>query len=148
MKVGLPDINVLIALAWPSHIHHQHARRWFDSDSRDGWATCPFTQTGFIRISSNPKILPYAVTPHEALLLLKQLTTWGKHMFWPADLDFTADAELPVQALIGHKQVTDAYLLGLATRRRGKLVTLDQNIVNLLPQSSPQRNIISVIQAV
>jgi predicted nucleic acid-binding protein len=62
----LLDLNVLIALAWPSHVHHAVAQTWFGRNRRQGWATYPMTQTGFLRISSNPKFIDGAVTPGEA----------------------------------------------------------------------------------
>ena len=143
--VGLPDVNVLIALAWPTHVHHQQARRWFAAGSPSGWATCPFTQAGFVRISSNPKIIADAVTPREALALLGQLLRIGKHEFWPDDLDFTSDPDIPVSLLMGHRQVTDAYLLGLAIHRGGRLVTLDQSVSDLLPSASEHRRAVELI---
>jgi len=141
----LPDINVLIALAWPSHIHHRQARKWFEALGDAPWATCPFTQSGFIRISSNPSIIEDAVSPREALQVLRRLTGLGQHLFWPHDLDFTGAAELPISLVMGHRQVTDAYLLGLAIRHRGALVTLDRSIHDLLPAGSPHRPVVRVI---
>ena len=66
--VRLLDINLLIALAWPSHVHHRQAHAWFAENAPSGWATCPFTQCGFVRISSNPQIIPEADSPHQDAL--------------------------------------------------------------------------------
>ena len=139
MSVCLPDVNVLIALAWPSHLHHQVATDWFASPEGEDWATCPFTQSGFIRVSSNPRIVDPAVTPAEALAVLRQLTALRQHRFWADDLDFTSQ-ELPFRFVLGHRQVTDAYLLGLAVARNGQLVTLDRAVPELLPEGSPLRH--------
>src|SRR5207249_268168 len=131
-------VNVLVALAWPSHVHHRRAADWFASPEAEPWATCPFTQSGFIRVSSNPSIVEPAVTPSEALALLRRLTGLQQHQFWADDLDLTRD-DLPFRFVMGHRQVTDAYLLGLAIARNGRLVTLDRAIPELLPAGSPHR---------
>ena len=77
MSVFLPDVNTLVALAWPNHIHHREAREWFASLGASPWATCPFTQAGFIRVSSNPRILRHSATPREAIQELRALTQLG-----------------------------------------------------------------------
>ncbi|MBI3947634.1 MAG: hypothetical protein HY321_17065 [Armatimonadetes bacterium] len=145
MSAFLPDVNVLIAFAWPSHVHHRLARAWFARSAAAGWATCPFTQSGFVRISSNPRIVDGAVTPREALALLRQMTEIGRHAFWPDDLDFTRPADVPTGLLVERRQATDAYLLGLAIRRGGRLVTLDRSVADLLPAASAHRGVIKVI---
>jgi uncharacterized protein len=138
VSASLPDVNVLVALAWPSHVHHRLAADWFGSPAAEPWATCPITQSGFIRVSSNPGIVDPAVTPREARSVLRQFTALQQHQFWPDDLDFT-QGDLPFEFVIGHRQVTDAYLLGLAIARDGRLVTLDSAIPDLLPPASPHR---------
>ena len=70
MAVALLDINVLVALAWPNHEHHDISHRWFAAHAAAGWATCPLIQCGFVRISSNPKIIANAVKPDDAIALL------------------------------------------------------------------------------
>jgi len=138
VSASLPDVNVLVALAWPSHMHHRLAVEWFESPAAEAWATCPFTQSGFIRVSSNPRIVEPAVTPAEALAVLQQMTALRQHQFWADHLDFTRD-DLPFRLVMGHRQVTDAYLLGLVIARDGTLVTLDRAIPELLPTASPHR---------
>jgi toxin-antitoxin system PIN domain toxin len=144
VSVALPDVNVLVALTWPSHVHHRAASDWFAGLGSDPWATCPFTQSGFIRVSSNPRIVDPAVSPQAALQVLRRLASMGQHHFWPDDLDFTGDA-IPVTLLMGHRQVTDAYLLGLAIHRGGRLVTLDREITDLLAEASPHRANVEVL---
>lgn len=144
MSVVLPDVNVLVALAWPSHVHHRLAVSWFASPGAELWATCPITQSGFIRVSSNPAIVDPAVTPREARGVLRQFTGLRQHQFWADDLDFTQD-EFPIGLVVGHRQVTDAYLLGLTIARNGTLVTLDRAIPHLLPTASPHRHRILVL---
>ena len=139
MSVGLLDVNMLIALSWPSHIHHRAAHAWFSKNAAHGWATCPLTQCAFVRISSNPKIIPEAVTPNEALDLLRQIVSQEHHTFWPDDVA-VLDECIPNKFLVGHRQVTDAYLLGLAIHHGGRLVTLDKGVLALArPGSSDAR---------
>ena len=147
MSVCLPDINVLIAIAWPSHIHHGIARSWFADNSSSGWATCPFTQAGFVRISSNPAIVSDAVSPREAIAVLARLVQVGTHVFWPDDLDFSQEGAIPTELLVGHRQVTDAYLLGLACHRGGTLVTLDRGVADLLPRNSPHQAALEILES-
>jgi len=136
--VGLLDVNMLIALAWPSHVNHGKAQAWFSKNAVLGWATCPLTQCAFVRISSNPKIIPEAVTPKEALALLSEVVKHATHAFWADDIGILDD-HVPSGLLVGHRQVTDAYLLGLAIRHGGRLVTLDAGVSALLPTRSPHR---------
>ena len=91
MKVALLDLNVLMALAWPSHVNHQSAHQWFKEESQYGWATCPITQMGLIRLSSNSKIIKDAVSPMTALNLLKDLTKRPEHSFWADNIAVVAD---------------------------------------------------------
>jgi len=146
VKVGLLDVNMLIALAWPSHVHHQVAQAWFGENSSDGWATCPLTQCAFVRISSNQKILPDAVSPKEALALLGEIIGLKNHVFWPDDICLP-DEHVPSGFLVGHRQITDAYLLGLAVRHGGRLVTLDAGLSALLPTQSPHRDSLHIVHA-
>ncbi len=127
----LLDVNLLIALAWPSHIHHKASHRWFSEHAQNGWATCPITQCGFVRISSNPTIIREAVAPRDAISALRQMLAHPQHQFWPDELPLAHD-HIPVTLLMGHRQVTDAYLLGLAIHRNGKLATHDRGVCSLL----------------
>ncbi len=141
----LLDINLLIALAWPSHVHHTLAQQWFKKNKSNGWSTCPITQTGFVRISSNPKFIDSAVTPTEALALLSRVTKFEDHRFWPDDLNLAKRHLLPVSHLLGHRQVTDAYLLSLAIQHDGKLATLDQGVAALISDTEIRQKHLMVI---
>ena len=146
MSAGLLDVNVLIALTWPSHVHHAQAHDWFARHAREGWATCPLTQLGFVRISSNPRITAEAVSPRQALEALGQLVAHEHHVFWP-DVIPLDDESFPSALLMGHRQLTDAYLLALAIHKRGKLVTLDKSVGALLPAQDPRQRSIELIRA-
>ncbi len=135
MKPGKPtllDLNVLIALAWPSHIHHSKAHKWFASAQKRGWATCPITQSGFVRLSSNPKILSEAVSPIEALHLLEQITRLPNHLFWADSIALTDSVIFKDANIIGYRQITDACLLSLAIHNNGCLVSFDKGIATLV----------------
>ena len=144
MSVSLLDVNVLIALAWPSHLHHREAHTWFSKNAVHGWVTCPLTQCAFVRISSNPKIIAEAVTPREALALLDRIVAQKHHVFWADDIA-VHDKYVPDTFLVGHRQVTDAYLLGLALQHGGQLVTLDKGVLSLTSAGSSQRSAVVVV---
>ena len=146
MSAGfLLDVNVLIAAAWPTHQAHPQVQQWLARHAREGWATCPFTQSAFVRIVSNPAFSPNALTPAQALVLLKANLSHPAHRFWEDDISFVQAVEPFAGKLVGHQQVADAYLLGLAIHRRGKLATLDRAVLALLQEKSPQRARVTVI---
>lgn len=126
--MALLDVNALVALGWDTHIHHVAIRRWFASNSARGWATCPITESGFVRVSSNPKVLPSPIGTATARQVLAQLRGVGSHRFLNDDVSMV-DADVP--ATSGHRQVTDAHLLTLARRRSVRLVTFDSGLAVL-----------------
>jgi hypothetical protein len=138
MKGYLLDTNLLIALFWPAHERHDRAVKWFIHHRDKGWATSPLTEAGFVRIVSNPAFSRDAVQPREAIQVLSANTVAKDHQFWPDDSPLAETVVFAGARLLGHQQVTDAYLLGLALRRGGKLATLDQRIGALTePKSAP-----------
>jgi toxin-antitoxin system PIN domain toxin len=130
VKPYLLDVNVLIALAWPSHVHHRQAQDWFARKKEAGFRTCPITEAGFVRISSNPKFSPDAVHPLDALALLDRITSLPRHRFWPDSLSLT-DVLKAGQPIVTHRQVSDAYLVALAAAHSGRLATLDRGVLAL-----------------
>jgi len=132
----LLDANVLIALAWPEHEAHERVGRWFERHSRLGWATCPFTQLAFVRVLSNPAFSANALTPLNAVAVLAANLKLPGHHFWAASIAVTDALRAVEQRLVGHRQVTDAYLLGLAIQYRGKLATLDAGIAAWGPEGA------------
>ena len=141
----LLDVNLLIALAWPSHVHHQIAQRWFQRIGQKGWASCPLTQTAFVRISSNPKFVDGAVSPQEAMSLLTKATVSNAHEFWADDIAFLEGNPVPVTHLVAHRQVTDVYLLGLVMKHKAKLATLDSGFRALLPKPADQEKFLEIL---
>lgn len=126
--MALLDVNALVALAWDSHVHHVAMRSWFARVGADGWATCPVSESGFVRVSSNPKVLPSPVSVAAAREVLALLRGVAGHRFVIDDVSPT-DADVP--ALLGHRQVTDAQLLTLARRDGTRLLTFDSGIAAL-----------------
>jgi uncharacterized protein len=127
-EVVLLDANLLIALAWPTHVAHERAIRWFGRRAGQAWATCPLTQLAFVRILSNPAFSPDALSLQEAAHLLNASTVDPAHVFWADDLPLSEAVAGATASLQGHRQLTDAYLLGLAGNKRGRLATLDKAV--------------------
>jgi uncharacterized protein len=145
MTVSLFDVNFLIALAWPNHMQHNAAHTWFAEHADKGWATCPLTENGFVRISSNQRIISDAVSPSEAIDVLCAITAHRGHQFWSDNISICYDSAVSRTMIIGHRQVTDAYLLCLAHQRGGRLVTFDRGISQLVaPQTSQAEAILLV----
>lgn len=145
MNGYLLDTNLLIAMLWPSHEKHDLAMKWFARHRAKGWATCPFTQAGFVRIVSNPAFSRDAVQPREAIQVLSANTAAKDHAFWSDDLPVFEAVAFTGVRLLGHQQVTDAYLLGLAIRRGGALATLDQRIAALTEAKSGERKALEMV---
>ncbi len=145
MKGYLLDTNLLIALLWPSHERHGLAVKWFTRHRAKGWATCPLTEAGFVRIVSNPAFSRDAVQPREALHVLTANTAAKDHIFWPDELPIAEAVAFTGIRLMGHQQVPDAYLLGLAIRRGGVLATLDERIAALTEPKAAERKALELI---
>lgn len=147
MKVDLPDVNVLVALAWPTHVHHSLAHDWFGEHALPMLATCPHTECGFVRASSNGRSLPHPVTVASALAALRMLYELPNRTLLTDGLSLL-DSRVPTALMVGHQQVSDAYLLGLAIAHGARLVTLDRAIEQLLPRGSAQRQHLALIEDV
>jgi toxin-antitoxin system PIN domain toxin len=124
--VGLLDVNVLVALLVPVHEHHASARQWvLTTGARDGWATCPITELGLIRVCAQLPVGHRAPEATADTLVLFRTTNAG-HVFWP---DVVSPATLAqVRSAMTAKQVTDRYLWGLARHYGGSLVTFDRGL--------------------
>ena len=128
--VWLLDANLLIALTHAAHVHHDQAHAWFSSTSQRRFATCALTQLAFVRLSCHPRIAMSAVAPAQAMRALAELAAHPQHDYWPDAPEPLGLATLTSPALAGHRQVTDAYLLGLAVQREQTLATLDRGLVS------------------
>jgi toxin-antitoxin system PIN domain toxin len=134
----LLDVNVLVALAWPNHVHHATALAWFDEVGRAGFATCSVTQSGFVRVSSNQRAIPDARSPREAREILRRIAALPGHVFWPDDIEIASNEHIAWERLGSHAQVTDAHLLALAIRRGGRLATFDRGLADLAPEGKAE----------
>lgn len=135
---ALLDVNVLIALFDPIHQHHRLANQWLNRQIDDGWASCPLTQNGFVRIMSQPNY-PRPVTAGEAIERLGKATKAKYHEFWADDISITSAQHFHPGRIHGPRQLTDLYLLALAIAHHGCFVTFDRAIpMNALPRAKPE----------
>lgn len=127
MSIALLDVNVLIALFHPDHIYHDATHSWFAANRGRGWATCPFTENGVLRILANSATFG----DHHSLASLRTrldtLCSGEGHAFWP-DTVSLRDAQVFILSAVSHRQLSDIYLLGLAVANGGRLATFDRRI--------------------
>ncbi len=135
---SLLDVNVLIALLDADHASHRSALTWFSEHASSGWASCPITQNGCVRIMSHPGY-PNAHPVLEIVERLRAATEDRTHQFWP-DSESILDDSLVVPARVhGPRQLTDVYLLALAVRNKGRLVTFDGSVaLHAVKGASPE----------
>ena len=124
---ALLDVNVLIALLDAEHVHHEAARRWLRENIQHGWATCPITQNGCLRIMAQSGYSNRIPAPLVAGRLREAIAT-GHHRFWPDDVSLLETSTVDWERIIGPGQITDLYLLALAVEHRGRFVTFDARI--------------------
>lgn len=124
---SLLDVNVLIAALDGAHVHHGRVREWLDAEGVHGWASCPVTQNGCVRIMSQPAY-PSPLRPKEVIERLREATGHPSHAFWPGDVSILDGRIIEAARVLGPRQVTDIYLLALAMRHGGRLVTFDARI--------------------
>ena len=123
----LLDINVLIALLDPDHVFHTTAKAWWMQHREQGWASCPLTQNGCVRIIGQPGY-PNHQPVAGIVRLLAGLCADPCHTFWPDDVSLLDASRFQHSHIHGPRQLTDLYLLALAVRQGGSLVTFDAKI--------------------
>ncbi|MFC5609986.1 TA system VapC family ribonuclease toxin [Variovorax soli] len=128
MTVFLLDVNMLIALIDPAHVHHDLAHNWFARKGRKGFATCPLTENGLLRIVGNPKYPNSPGPPSAVAPALAALRALPGHVFWPDTVSIADPDYLDASLLSNHARVTDSYLLALAHAQGGKLASLDRRL--------------------
>jgi uncharacterized protein len=124
---ALLDINVLIALHDRDHVHHIRAATWFEANVQHGWASCPATQNGCLRIMNQPGYSspqPLSVL----MVMLQRSTNTTVHETWFDDISILDAARFQHAHMHGHRQLTDLYLLALAVKNKGRLVSFDARI--------------------
>lgn len=124
----LLDVNVLIALIDPSHIAHDEAHLWFETVGHSAWATSPITENGVIRIVGNPKYPNSPGSPAIVVEMVRTLKTLPGHHFWPDDISLAGTEGIDTAKIQTVGQVTDSYLLALASAHRGRLATFDRKL--------------------
>jgi len=124
---ALLDVNVLIALLDSDHVHHVAAHAWLENNIETGWASCPLTQNGCIRIMSQPAY-PGCLPARAVAQRLRAATATAWHAFWPDSISLVDDGVVDWTGVLGSRQVTDVYLLGLAVRNDGRFATFDRSV--------------------
>jgi uncharacterized protein len=145
-SIWLLDANLLIALTHAAHVHHGEAHAWFAAAPKRRWATCALTQLAFIRLTSNPRVVGESISPAQAMQALTQLAAHPQHEYWSESPEPLRLPTLGSAALVGHRQVTDAWLLGLAAVKQQRLATLDRGLATFA-QSLGLRGSVELVSA-
>lgn len=140
---SLLDVNVLIALLDADHSLHAPAMAWFRQQARQGWASCPITQNGCIRIMSHPAY-PNAPPVRTIFERLAAATATDVHEFWADDISLLDDRLIDPARILGPRQITDLYLLALAVRHGGRLVTFDAAISLQAVRDATARHLVQI----
>ena len=126
---ALLDVNVVISLLDPDHAFHERAHAWWAAQAKFGWASCPIVENGVVRIMSNPGYTQgERFTPSDFISRLQTFATQTNHEFWPDDVSLRDGSLFAAERIHGSRQLTDLYLLALATQHAGRLATFDQAI--------------------
>jgi len=120
-------VNVLIALFDATHVHHEAAHDWFADHRKNGWATCPLTENGFVRILTHPRAV-VEDDPQTVRASLRKFCDSTGHVFWQDAVSLRDERLFDPSVLVSHRQLTDVYLLGLAKKMNGMLATFDARI--------------------
>ena len=138
---ALLDINVLIALLDQDHAMHTAAMRWFAATAKDGWASCPITQNGCVRIMSHPNY-PNPLQVAAVIDRLADAVAAAEHEFWADDVSLLDAGVADRSRIHGPRQVTDLYLLALAVRRGGCFVSFDASIPRAAIKGAEKRHLV------
>jgi len=126
---ALLDVNVIIALFDPDHAFHERAHAWWVAYKKQGWASCPLTENGAVRIMSHPGYSRMTqFTPGDLIDRLRQFANQSDHEFWPDDISLRDEVIFAPERIHSSRQLTDLYLLALAVAHHGRLVTFDHGI--------------------
>lgn len=140
---ALFDVSMLLALFDSGHVHHARALDWWKAERERGWASCPISQHGFLRIVSQPSY-PRPVVLATAVAALERQIGAGGHEFWPDDVAILDTARVDRSRLLGPRQLTDVYLLALAVKHGGRLVTLDRGITRAAVRGAEPQHLVMV----
>ena len=138
---ALLDVNVLIALLDSDHILHGAAMSWFAKHAREGWASCPITQNGCVRIMSHPNY-PNALPVQAVMKRLANACEEDIHEFWSDEVSLLDADVVDSTRIHGPRQLTDIYLLALAVEHEGRFVTFDAGIAVAAARKATKRNLV------
>ena len=138
---ALLDVNVLIALLDEDHVHHAVASQWLSTHIAAGWASCPITQNGCVRILSQSGY-PNPLPAPQVIERLAEAAGTAHHAFWPDDISLLDGKRLHADRVLGPKQVTDAYLLALAVAHKGRFVSFDRGIALAAVPGAKQQHMV------
>ena len=141
---ALLDVNMLIALHDAQHVHHAAANTWFRQNAAAGWASCPLTQNGCLRVMCQPAY-PNPCSPNELLPRLRRSFANAAHEFWPDDISLVDEERFRSDHIHGHRQLTDLYLLALAVHRSGRLVTFDARVPVSAVRQASDRHLVRLL---
>jgi uncharacterized protein len=139
--VALLDVNVLIALFDPAHVHHEAAHVWLGANRKNKWATCALTENAFVRVLSNPAYPGSRTTVEDAAARLRTFCSEGQHAFWTDSVSVREDGRFRWNHVQGHRQLTEVYLLALAVANEGRLATFDSTISLRAVERAESRNL-------
>ena len=123
------DVNVIIALLDPDHAFHERAHEWWAANEKSGWASCPITENGVVRIMSNPSYSGKTrFAPKDLIAQFQTFVRGTNHEFWPDDVSLRDGKIFDAERIHGSRQVTDLYLLALASKHNARLATFDTTI--------------------
>ena len=138
---ALLDVNVLIALLDAAHTQHGRAHEWLGKSIKAGWASCPLTQNGVVRIMSQPGY-PQSSSPSRIAALLRAAVSTKHHELWPDDISLLDQQRFDLSRVHGPRQITDAFLLGLAVHRNGRFVTFDAAVPTAAVRGFEKRHLL------
>lgn len=142
----LLDANALIALGWPAHAHHEAMQAWFAQQARRGWATTAFTQAAFVRVVSQPAFSGRSIGTAEIAELLLRNLAHPRHELVALDFGYEEVLGQCSGGIVGHRQITDAYLLTAALRRKIKMLTFDSGVRQLLATEAERQRHITLLE--
>ena len=141
---ALLDVNVLIALLDQAHPHHIAALSWLKANIRHGWASCPITQNGCVRIMSQASY-PGARPVAQITERLREALNHASHKFWPDEISIVDPDIIDATRVHGARQITDTYLLALACKNGGRLVTFDSGIALAAVKGAAARHLVALV---